>query len=62
MEEQKETTEDGQDLRRLKRTLSILCAGSLVQAVILAALAWQYGRIVYVLGLITRPLELLATR
>lgn len=62
MDDKKETTEGVQDLRRLKRTVSIFGISVILLAVSFGILVFRYIKIVNVLGLITKNIELLSLR
>ena len=58
----KETAEGGQDLRRLKRTVSILGASVILLAISFCVLALEYTKTIGILNLMTENIGLLSLR
>ena len=62
MNDKSETAEGGQDLRRLKRTISSLGISIILLAISFFVLILEYIKIISILGLITENIELLSLR
>ena len=60
--QRRKAADGGQDLRQLRKTVSALGIGFLLQTMCLAALAWKYYRVVHALDLVSENIHLLSMR